>query len=57
MATSYPAQMGQEVPQRKRIAMGVPLDGKSMGSKTESSPARGRRATGASGALSQVGKK
>jgi hypothetical protein len=54
MATNDSAQMGQDVPYHKRIAMGAKLDGSSLGAKepakTPSAPKRG-------GALAQAKKK
>jgi hypothetical protein len=43
-------QKSVEVPQHKRIAQGVPLDGTSMGGKTQSEPKK-------QGALSQAQQK
>jgi len=55
MAQNDAAQMGQDVPYHKRIAMGAKLDGTMMGAKepakTNSTPKRGN------GALAQVKKK
>ena len=55
MATNDSAQMGQDVPYHKRIAMGAKLDGSSLGAKestkTPSAPKRG------GGALAQAKKK
>lgn len=55
MAQNDSAQMGQDVPYHKRIAMGVKLDGSTLGSKESAkSPAPARRG---SGALAQAKKK
>ena len=55
MAQNDSAQMGQDVPYHKRIAMGAKLDGSSLGAKepakTPSAPKRG------GGALAQAKKK
>lgn len=55
MATNDSAQMGQDVPYHKRMAMGAKLDGTSMGAKepakSPSAPKRG------GGALAQAKKK
>jgi len=55
MATTDSAQMGQDVPYHKRIAMGAKLDGSTLGAKdtakTPSAPKRG------GGALAQAKRK
>ena len=55
MATSNNSQMGQDVPQHKRIAMGAKLDGTSMGAKEPAKSTGGARRGG--GALAQARKK
>ena len=59
MAQNDSAQMGQDVPYHKRIAMGASLDGSSMGGKEPTktpAPARSSSSKG-SGALAQAKKK
>lgn len=56
MAQNDSAQMGQDVPYHKRIAMGAKLDGSSLGNKGPAkSPTPARR--GGGGALAQAKKK
>ena len=58
MAQNDSAQMGQDVPYHKRIAMGASLDGTSMGGKGPTkSPAPARSSNKGSGALAQAKKK
>jgi len=55
MAQNDSAQMGQDVPYHKRIAMGVKLDGTSLGSKEPTKTAAPAKKGG--GALAQAKKK
>ena len=55
MAQNDSAQMGQDVPYHKRIAMGVKLDGSTLGSKAPTKPSAPARRGG--GALAQAKKK